>query len=131
MKKAVWTVAAVGTLIAGSTGGCQDSLPIQEPQGYVGSAVNDIRAQAAEELRKAFINEVGEFFKNEDLARTLGLDSDGQEKIEASIKEYISNYSMDEEKLAEAKESLDKLLENAQGLSADDLQSKIAGIFED
>ena len=131
MKKAVWTAAVIGTLMAGGMGGCQDNLPVQDTESYVESAVNDIKEQAAEEFKKAFANEVSEFFNSDDLSKSLGIDSDGQEKLEASIKEYIDNYSMDEEKLEEAKASLDRLFEHAEGLSADELQSKIAGIFGD
>ena len=107
MKKTVWTAAIIGTMMAGGMGGCQDKMPVQDTESYVEKAVNDIKIQAAEEFKKAFANEVSEFFRSDDLVKSLGIDSDGQEKLETSIKEYISNYSMDEEKLGEAKESLD------------------------
>ena len=37
---------------------------------------------------------------------------------------------MDEEKLREAKKSVEELLENAKGLSAQEIQDKIAEVFE-
>ena len=91
--------------------------------------VDDIKVQAAEEFKKAFVHEVGEFFKSDDLEKSLGIDHDGQAAIEASIKDYIRNYSMDEEKLSEVKASLETLLESADGLSTEELQDRISGIF--
>lgn len=131
MKRAVMTVVVAGALMAGGMGGCQGGLSAQNPEEYMGSVVSDIKTQAAEELKKAFSNEVSEFFQSDDLSKTLGLDSDGQTKLEESIKSYIEHYSMDEEKLNEAKDSLDTLLQNVEGLSAEELQDRIEGIFEE
>lgn len=130
MKRAVMTAVVIGTLMAGGMGGCQGDSAAQNPEDYVGSVVSDIKAQAAEEFKKAFASEVSTFFMSDDLSRTLGVDKEGQAKLEESIKTYINNYSMDEEKLSEAKESLDALLENADGLSVEELQDRISGIFE-
>ena len=94
------------------------------------NVVSDIKAQAAEELRKAFSQEVSDFFKSDDLSKTLGDDGEGQAKLEESIRSFIEDYSTDEEKLSEAKASLDSLLQNAEGLSAEEIQDKIEGIFQ-
>lgn len=137
MRKAAVILAALlgsGWLASGLTG-CQGDLSSQlstdKTENYVSGVVNDIKAQAAEEIKKAFAKEVEDFFKNNDLAASLGISSDEQGKLENSIKTYISQYSQNEEKLSEAKESLEKLLDNAEGLSADELQSKISDIFKD
>lgn len=131
MKRAVMAVAVVSVLMASGMGGCQGGLSAQDPEEYMGSVVSDIKTQATEELKKAFSNEVSEFFQSDDLSKTLGLDSNGQMKLEESIKSYIDRYSMDEEKLGEAKESLDALLQNVEGLSAEELQDRIEGIFKE
>lgn len=137
MRKAVVILAVLigsGWLAAG-TAGCRNDassqlLP-QEPEDYVSGVVSDIKAQAAEEIKKAFAGEVEDFFRSNDLASSLGISSDDQGKLEKSIKDYINQYSQNEEKLSEAKESLDKLLQEAEGLSADELQDKIADIFKE
>ncbi len=46
------------------------------------------------------------------------------------IKAYIRDYDLDEEKLDEAKASLQSILENAEGLTAEELQESISKIFE-
>lgn len=137
MRKAVIILAALigsGWLAAGVTG-CQDDpaskVSAENSEDYVSSVVSDIKAQAAEEIGKAFTKEVEDFFKDGDLAESLGISSDEQGKLENSIKDYIDQYSQNEDKLNEAKESLEKLLENADGLSADELQSKITDIFKE
>lgn len=127
MKRAVMTAAVVGVLMAGGVGGCLEKQTVQSPDNYM----DNIKAQAAEELKKAFTNEVSAFFKSDDLSKTLGLDSAGQAELEESIKTYIDHYSMNEEKLNEAKQSLETFLQNTEGLSAEEIQDRIEGIFKE
>lgn len=117
-----------GQCAHGGMGGCQGDLSAQAPE--MENVVSDIKAQAAEELRKAFSQEVSDFFKSDDLSKALGDDGEGQAKLEESIRSFIDDYSTDEEKLSEAKASLDSLLQNAEGLSAEEIQDRIEGIFQ-
>lgn len=128
MRRAIVTAMAVSALMAGGMGGCQGDLSAQAPE--MENVVSDIKAQAAEELRKAFSQEVSDFFKSDDLSKALGDDGEGQAKLEESIRSFIEDYSTDEEKLSEAKASLDSLLQNAEGLSAEEIQDRIEGIFQ-
>ena len=131
MKKVIMTTVVVGALMAGGMGICRGDQAAQGSENYVDSVVGDIRTQAAEEFKEIFSNEVTAFFKNDDLSNTLGIDGSGRAKLEESIKTYIDHYSMDEERLSEAKEALDTLLQNAEGLSAEEIQDRVRGIFED
>jgi len=125
-KTAICLVAAAGALAMG----CQGKLAPQNADSSLDSMINDITEQASEELKKAFAAEIGNFFENNDLAVTLGISSDEQEQLESSIKSYIDSYYMDEEKLDNAKESVEELLENAKGLSMEELQDGLKNIFE-
>ena len=118
-------------MMAGGIGGCQGDMAAQAPEEYVDSVVSDIRAQAAEELKKAFSNEVSEFFGSDDLSKMLGVDGTQQAELEESVRSFIDQYSSDEEKLSEAKASLDALLQSAEGLSPEEIQDRIEGIFAD
>lgn len=129
MRRAVLTAVVVSTLMAGGIGGCQGDMAAQAPEEYVDSVVSDIRAQAAEELKKAFSNEVSEFFGSDDLSKMLGVDGTQQAELEESVRSFIDQYSSDEEKLSEAKASLDALLQSAEGLSPEEIQDRIEGIF--
>jgi hypothetical protein len=128
VRRAIVTAMAVSALMAGGMGGCQGDLSAQAPE--MENVVSDIKAQAAEELRRAFSQEVSDFFKSDDLSKALGDDGEGQAKLEESIRSFIDDYSTDEEKLSEAKASLDSLLQNAEGLSAEEIQDRIEGIFQ-
>jgi len=131
VRRAVLTAVVVSTLMAGGIGGCQGDMAAQAPEEYVDSVVSDIRAQAAEELKKAFSNEVSEFFGSDDLSKMLGVDGTQQAELEESVRSFIDQYSSDEEKLSEAKASLDALLQSAEGLSPEEIQDRIEGIFAD
>ena len=96
----------------------------------INAVVDVVKEQASEELKKAFVKEIEDFFKNSDLETSLGISPTERGGIEASIKGYLDSYSLDEDKLNEAKASIENLLENAKGLSADEIQDKIAKAFE-
>ena len=134
MKKSVIAAVTAGVLMAGGIGGWQnnssDSASGQNAESPVESLVNEIGTQAAEELKNVFAQEGSDFFKSSDLEKTLGIDHSGQASIEASIKAYIRDYDLDEGKLEEAKASLQTLLGSAEGLTADEIQDRIAQIFE-
>lgn len=126
-KTAVVLTAVIGSaLIAG----CQADFPSQDTDGYVKEIVNDVKEQAVQELKKAFASEVSDFFASDDLSVTLGMTGEEKEQLENSIREYIDAYSMDEQKLGEAKEEVEKLFENADGLTAEELQNKVKKIFQ-
>ncbi len=130
MKKSVIAAVTAGVLMAGGIGGWQNNssgnASGQNAESPVESLVNEIGTQAAEELKNVFAQEVSDFFKSSDLEKTLGIDHSGQ----ASIKAYIRDYDLDEGKLEEAKASLQTLLGSAEGLTADEIQDRIAQIFE-
>ena len=125
-------IAVVLTAVIGSAliAGCQADFPSQDTDGYVKEIVNDVKEQAVQELKKAFASEVSDFFASDDLSVTLGMTGEEKEQLEKSIREYIDAYSMDEQKLGEAKEEVEKLFENADGLTAEEFQNKIKKIFQ-
>lgn len=126
-KTAVVLTAVIGSaLIAG----CQTDFPSQDTDGYVKEIVNDVKEQAVQELKKAFASEVSDFLASDDLSVTLGMTGEEKEQLEKSIREYIDAYSKDEQKLGEAKEEVEKLFENADGLTAEELQNKVKKIFQ-
>ena len=138
MKKSIVAAVTAGVLMAGGIGGWPGQKPGQAPESPVESFSNDCGQadhqitgkQAAEEFKNVLSQEVSDFFKSDDLEKTLGIDRGGQASVEAAIKAYIRDYDLDEEKLDEAKASLQSILENAEGLTAEELQESISKIFE-
>lgn len=131
MKKTAIIVAAVAgsVLTAGSISGC-GGAQTKNPDSYVGGVVDEITTHAVDELKKAFTSEISDFFSGDDLAKSLGISNEEQSKIEDSIKSYIRDYNMDEEKLQEARESLEQLFKNAEDFSVEELQRKISEVFD-
>ncbi|GFI22859.1 hypothetical protein IMSAGC011_01635 [Lachnospiraceae bacterium] len=131
MKKMAIIAAAVAgsVLTAGNLGGSGETQT-NNSDSYVGSVVDEITTQAVDELKKAFANEVSDFFTNDDLAKSLGISSEEQSQIEDSIKSYIQDYSMDEKKLHEAREAMEQLFKNVEEFSPDEFQEKISEVFD-
>jgi outer membrane murein-binding lipoprotein Lpp len=130
IRSTATTVFICGILLTGCVSNAQTSAVSDNAKDYINGTVDELKAQAAEEMKKAFANEVIEFFKSDDLSKSLGLDSGEQQKLEESIKQYIDNYDLDEEKLKEVKGSVEELLQNAKGLSETELHDKVSAIFQ-
>lgn len=96
----------------------------------VSGAVAKTKQQVSDELKKMFVSEVREFMASGDWAAALGISSEEQESISASVENYLADYELDEDRFEAVKESVEELLENAKGLSAEEIQQSIAGIFE-
>ena len=106
--------------------GCQGSVS----QKDIDKVVHDIKSEAVKKLKKAFVKEVEEFFAADDLASNLGISSEDKKKIQNSIRGYVDNYEFDEEALKEVKASVEGILQNAEGLSTEEIQNKIKQVFE-
>ena len=106
--------------------GCQPVFS----ESYVEKAIDDIKEEAVKSLKKALKKEIEEFFASDDLAGNLGISSQDMKKIEQSIRNYVDNYEFDEESLKEIKASVEYILNNAEGLSAEELENKIKQVFE-
>lgn len=87
-------------------------------------------SELTEGLKDAFTQEVKAFFENSDLSDTLGISKETQAQIEESLRSYIDNYELDEEGLNEAKAAVNEVLENAKGLSTEEIENKLSQIFE-
>lgn len=127
-------IAAAVLVLLGVLTACQGDITIDNVGDKVSESVNDTitrtKEQVRDELKNALAGEIQEFITNNDLGTSLGISSEDQESINDSIRSYIDNYEADEEQLKAAKESVEELLENAKGLSAEEIKKNIADIFE-
>ena len=111
--KIIFTALAASLLLGGCQAGIEaDSLPIDT------QAVKD-------RVKEAFKAEVVDFFKNDDLSDTLGIDKERREEIEKSIQGYVDSYELED-----VKKAVYNVLEEAKNLSAEELDGKIADIFK-
>lgn len=132
-KGKIMAATALMSLIVLVTG-CQGDATIDNIENKISESVNDsisrTKKQVSDELKNTFANEMKEFITNNELATTLGLSPEEQESITDSIRSYIDNYESDEEQLKAAQESVEEFLENAKGLSAEEIKRNIADLFE-
>lgn len=135
MYKGIKRAAAVMMLFAVVLTGCQGDVTIDNVGDKISESVNDTIAktkkQVSDEVKSALADEVKEFINSDDLAVTLGIDAEDQERINDSIQNYIDNYELDEEQLKAAKETVEEFLESAKGLSAEEIQKNIEDIFKE
>ena len=86
-----------------------------------------------QDIFQAGKQQVSEEIKNtvaKDLSKSLGITQVEQSDLEKSIRSYIDDYELDEAALDEAKQAVESVLESAKGLSAEEIQEKIAALFE-
>ena len=88
------------------------------------------KQQISEEIKNTLTKEVESFFVSDDLSKTLGISQAERSDLERSIRGYIDSYELDEDALDEAKQAVGAVLEGAKGLSAVEIQEKIAALFE-
>lgn len=132
MHKGIIRAAALILLVTALTG-CQGDITLDNVGDKISNSVSDTvtktKQQVSDGIKSAFADEVQKFIDNNDLAATLGISSEDQKDITDSIRNYIENYELDEEQLKAAKESVETFLENAKGLSAEEIKDNIADIF--
>lgn len=132
-KGKIAATAALVLLMSSFTGCEGDELAndLGEQLGdSVKEAVTDVKNQVSEDIKSAIVNEVKEYITSDEIAETLGLSPEEQENILHSVREYVDNYEFDAEQMKEAKESVEELLQNANGLSADEIKENIAELLK-
>ena len=109
--------------------GCAQMPSQERVENYVSSAVDKAAKKVTDQIKNAVKKELKEFFDTEDLVASLGISSHEIDKIKNSIQTYVDNYEFDEQALKEAKASVEGILQNAQGMSAEEIQLKIDEVF--
>lgn len=123
MKQIKYVIALL--FVALTLSGCQPDFS----EAAMDKVVEDIKKEAVKQLKKALRKELEEFFAADELASTLGISSQDLKLIENAVKNYVENYEFDEESLKEIIASADMLLNNTEGLSAEELEKKLKEIF--
>jgi len=132
-KGKIAAIAALMLLMSSFTG-CEGDALVNDLGEEIGDsvkeAVTDVKNQVSEDIKSAIVNEVKEYITSDDMSETLGLTPEEQEHILNSVREYIDNYEFDAEQMKNAKETVEEFLQNANGLSADELKENISEILE-
>ncbi len=111
------TIIIAAALSAVLLGGCQGNIPVDS------QSIGD-------SIKETFKAGVVDFFKSDDLEKTLGISGERAQKLEKSIESYIDDYELDDEAVEKTKAAVYGVLEKAKDLSDDELDEKIADIFK-
>ena len=125
MKKAVLTVMIAAALLSSCKGQLPDKL-----QAMIDSGTQEYSRKASEDIKDAFISQMEEFLKSDDLGESLNLSSEEKDNIERSVQNYVDQYELSEEELNKVQDSIKELLQNVQGLDADTIEDKLGEILK-
>lgn len=134
LYKGKLAAAAIVALLMTSFTGCEGDELANDLGEKIGDsvkeAVSDAKQQVSDDIKNALVNEVKAYITSDKMSDALGISQEEQESILNAVHEYIDNYEFDAEQIKEAKESLDEFLQNADGLSADEIKENLAEILE-
>lgn len=126
--------AAALVLFMSSFAGCEgDELAnnLGEKLGdSVNEAMTDVKNQVSEDIKSTLVNEVKAYINSDELSENLGISPEDQETIFNSLRDYVDNYEFDADQIKEVTESVEEFLQNAKGLSTDEIKENIAEILE-
>jgi len=132
-KGKIAAAAVLALLMSGSFAGCEGDEfagDFGEQLGdSVKEAVTDVKKQIGDDIKSALVDEVKAYISSDEVSEALGISLEEQESIINSMRDYIDNYEFDAEQIEEVKESVEEFLQNAKGLSADEIQENIEEIF--
>ena len=129
MKKLIISVAALFGISSMAMTSCQDQLP-QEVQEQWEEKQDEVVSAVSNEMKKALEAQLHEFLQSEDLENSLGFSQEQVSQIEKSVEEYIDNYEFDTETLTKLTDELEFLVNEAKGLTKEELQAKLDEILE-
>ena len=129
MKKLIISVAALFGISSMAMTSCQDQLP-QEVQEQWEEKQDEVVSAVSNEMKKALEAQLDEFLQSDDLENSLGFSKEQVSQIEKSLEEYVDNYEFDTEALTKLTGELELLLDEAKGLTKEELQAKLDEILE-
>lgn len=129
MKKLIISVAALFGISSMAMTSCQEQLP-QEVQEQWEEKQDEVISVVSNEMKKALEAQLDEFLQSDDLENSLGFSQEQVSQIEQSVEEYIDNYEFDTEALTKLTGELELLLDEAKGLTKEELQAKLDEILE-
>lgn len=129
MKKLIISVAALFGISSMAMTSCQDQLP-QEVQEQWEEKQDEVVSVVSNEMKKALEAQLDEFLQSDDLENSLGFSQEQVSQIEQSLEEYVDNYEFDMEALTKLTDELEILLDEAKGLTKEELQAKLDEILD-
>ena len=124
MKRLILMAAAlIGAVFVVMTS-CEEYLP-QGVQEQFEEKQSEAKEKVSDELKKALMDQVDEFFQSDDLEESLGFSEEQLEETKQAIDQYIQDYDFDSGALTQVIDEMKNLFEGTDGLSKEEIQKKL------
>lgn len=124
MKRLILMAAAlIGSVCVVMTS-CEEYLP-QGVQEQFEEKQSEAKEKVSDELKKALMDQVDEFFQSDDLEESLGFSEEQLEETKQAIDQYIQDYDFDSGALTQVIDEMKNLFEGTDGLSKEEIQKKL------
>lgn len=108
---------------------CQEQLP-QTVQEQWEEKQDEVVSAVSAEMQKALKAQLNEFVQNDDLEESLGISAEQVSQLEQSIERYVEEYEFDTEALTKLAGELENLVDEAKGLTKEEVQAELDKILE-
>ena len=108
---------------------CQEQLP-QTVQEQWEEKQDEVVSAVSAEMQKALKAQLNEFVQNDDLEESLGISAEQVSQLEQSIERYVEEYEFDTEALTKLASELENLVDEAKGLTKEEVQAELDKILE-
>ena len=129
MKKLMISIAACFGISSIAMTSCQEQLP-QTVQEQWEEKQDEVVSAVSGEMKKALKAQLDEFVQNDDLEESLGISAEQVSQLEQSIEQYVEEYEFDTEALTKLAGELENLVDEAKGLTKEEVQAELDKILE-
>ncbi|MCI7791169.1 MAG: hypothetical protein MR531_10420 [Lachnospiraceae bacterium] len=124
MKRLILMAAALIGAVCVVMTSCEEYLP-QGVQEQFEEKQSEAKEKVSDELKKALMDQVDEFFQSDDLEESLGFSEEQLEETKQAIDQYIQDYDFDSGALTQVIDEMKNLFEGTDGLSKEEIQKKL------
>lgn len=124
MKRLILMAAALIGAVCVVMTSCEEYLP-QGVQEQLEEKQSEAKEKVSDELKKALMDQVDEFFQSDDLEESLGFSEEQLEEAKQEINQYIQDYDFDSGALTQVIDEMKNLFDGTEGLSKEEIQKKL------
>ena len=124
MKRLILMAAALIGAVCVVMTSCEEYLP-QGVQEQFEEKQSEAKEKVSDELKKALMDQVDEFFQSDDLEESLGFSEEQLEEAKQEINQYIQDYDFDSGALTQVIDEMKNLFDGTEGLSKEEIQKKL------
>lgn len=124
MKRLILMAAALIGAVCVVMTSCEEYLP-QGVQEQFEEKQSEAKEKVSDELKKALMDQVDDFFHSDDLEESLGFSEEQLEEAKQEINQYIQDYDFDSGALTQVIDEMKNLFDGTEGLSKEEIQKKL------